>query len=322
MAPISPRKLETRKFGKTGLEITRIGLGTWAIGGGGWAFGWGPQADKPSVEAIHRSLESGINWIDTAPVYGTGHAEEVVGGAIAGRSPAPYVFTKVSLLWDSRRRVRSSLKAESIRQEADASRRRLGLDVLDLLQVHWPNPEEDIEEGWRALAGLKDEGKVRHIGVSNFSVEQMERAAAIAPVETLQPPYSLVHPEVQDEILPYAKQHGIGVIVYSPMASGLLGGTMTAERVQAMAPDDWRRKDPEFKGARLQRNLALAALLAEIGKEHHASAGEVAIAWTLRNPAVTAAIVGARSAPQVDGFLHASEVRLTQTEVDRLVSFP
>lgn len=322
MEPDVKRVMERRPFGQTGMTISRIGLGTWAIGGGGWAFGWGPQDDEQSAEAIRRALSLRIDWIDTAPVYGTGHSEEVVGATLQGTPEHPHVFTKVSLVWDKNRKVRSSLKAASIRQEVDASLSRLQTDAIDLSQVHWPAPEKDIEEGWRTLAELKDEGKVRHIGVSNFSVEQMERAAAIAPVETLQTPYSLIHPEVEEEILPYARAHGIGVIVYSPMACGLLSGSMTVERVKGLAKDDWRRKDPEFKGKKLARNLALAALLTEMGRDHRATAAEVAIAWTLGNPAVTAAIVGARSASQVDGFIGASKVHLDVHEIDRLSSFP
>jgi aryl-alcohol dehydrogenase-like predicted oxidoreductase len=314
--------MEERELGRTGFTITSVGLGTWAIGGGGWEFGWGPQDDERSVQAIRRAHEKGITWIDTAPAYGTGHAEEVVRTAISGLDPRPRIFTKVSLRWTPDRTITHSLKAGSIREEVEASRRRLGVDTIDLVQVHWPDPEDDIEEGWRTLADLKDRGVVRHIGVSNFDVAQMERVGRIAPVETLQPPYSLVHPEVEEEILPYARTHGIGVIAYSPMACGLLSGTMTAERVARFAPDDWRRRSSDFREPHLSRNLALARLLAEIGRRHRGrSAGEVAIAWTLANPAVTGAIVGARSAEQVDGFVGAMSLRLTPEDLEEIRAF-
>jgi len=304
------------------MQVTPVGLGTWAIGGGGWEFAWGPQDDERSARTIRRAHEQGLNWIDTAPAYGTGHAEEVVGNAVQGLAPSPRVFTKVSLKWTADRRITHSLRADSIRAEVEASRRRLRTSVIDLAQVHWPDPEEDIEEGWRTLADLKDRGLVRHIGVSNFDVAQMERAAAIAPVETLQPPYSLVHPEVESEILPYARAHGIGVIVYSPMGCGLLTGAMTAERVARMPADDWRRRDPEFHEPRLARHQALARLLGEIGERHDGrSAAEVAIAWTLANPAVTAAIVGGRSAEQVDGFAGAMTLRLTKGDLAQIDAF-
>lgn len=315
-------KVETIAFGRTGFRITRVGLGTWAIGGGGWEFAWGPQDDERSVKTIQRASELGINWIDTAPAYGTGHSEEVVGSAIASLDPTPKVFTKVSLLWTADRQIIHSLKADSIRGEVAASRKRLRVETIDLVQVHWPEPEPDIEEGWRTLAELKDEGVVRHIGVSNFNVAQMERVAAIAPVETLQPPYSLVDPAAEKEILPYARAHRIGVIVYSPMGSGLLTGTMTADRVARLPPDDWRRRDPEFQEPRLSRHLALTRVLAEIGGRHGGrSPAEVAIAWTLANPAVSGAIVGARSPDQVEGFAGAMSLRLTPADLAQIQTF-
>ncbi len=321
MSETHEKLTETREFGRTRMHITRVGLGTWAIGGGEWAYAWGPQDDSQSAEAIHRAAQRGINWIDTAPVYGTGHSENVVGNAVARLETRPRVFTKVSLIWDQGRRVRSSLKAESVRSEVAASRERLKVDKIDLCQIHWPEPEKEIEEGWRALADLKDAGEIAHIGVSNFSVGQMERLARIEPVETLQPPFSLIRPEVSKEILPYAQEHHIGVIAYSPMYSGLLSGTMTPERIRAMPGDDWRKRDPEFQEPRLSRNLALSEVLREIGKGHGASPGEVAIAWTLHHPAVTAAIVGGRSAHQVDGFVGAAHLRLTQDDIQRIQSF-
>lgn len=318
MSPTS----ELRDLGATRLRISPVGLGTWAMGGGGWEFGWGPQDDARSSAAIRRALSVGINWLDTAPAYGTGHSEEVVGRSLMGLAEPPYVFTKVSLRWTPDRKIVHDLKARSIRAEVSESLRRLGIDALDLAQVHWPDPPEDIEEAWRTLAELKDKGLVRHIGVSNFDVSQMERAAQIAPVETLQPPYSLVQPEAEREILPYAHAHRIGVIVYSPMGSGLLTGTMTPERVAQFAPDDWRRRDPEFQEPRISRHLALVRLLAEIGQEHGGrSPAEVALAWTLANPHVTAAIAGARSESQVDGFAGAISLRLTRSDLDRIRDF-
>jgi len=310
------------QLGRTGLSITPVGLGTWAIGGGGWEFAWGPQDDERSLKTIRRAHERGLDWIDTAPVYGTGHSEEVVGQAVEGLTPHPHVFTKVSIKWTADRKVTHSLKADSIREEVAASRKRLRTEAIDLVQVHWPDPESDIEEGWRALAELKDQGVVRHIGVSNFDVAQMERAAAIAPVETLQPPYSLVYPEVEKEILPFARTHRIGVIVYSPMGCGLLTGTMTADRVARMPEDDWRRRDTEFQEPRLSRHLALSRLLADIGKRHgDRSSAEVAIAWTLANPAVTGAIAGGRSPEQVDGFAGAMTLRLTKEDLGQVEAF-
>ena len=316
------RNLAVREFGRTGLTITPVGLGTWAIGGGGWAFGWGPQDDDRSVKAIRRACELGVDWIDTAPVYGLGHSEEVVRKGVAELDRRPRIFTKVGFRWGADRKTVNRLKADSIREEVNASRKRLGVDTLDLVQVHWPDPEADIEEGWRTLAELKDQGLVRHIGVSNFDVAQMERAAAVAPVETLQPQYSLVHPEAETEILPYARAHRIGVIAYGPMGYGLLTGTMTAERVARMPRDDWRRRDDEFKEPRLSRHLTLARLLADIGKLHGGrSAAEVAIAWTLANPAVTGAICGGRSAEQVEGYVGAMSLRLTPEDLERIQSF-
>ncbi|MGP8017446.1 MAG: aldo/keto reductase [Thermoplasmata archaeon] len=316
------RNLAVREFGRTGLTITPVGLGTWAVGGGGWAFGWGPQDDARSVAAIRRAGELGFDWIDTAPVYGLGHSEEVVRKGVAEIDRRPKIFTKVGLRWGADRKTFNRLKADSIREEVNASRKRLGVDTIDLVQVHWPEPEPDIEEGWRTLAELKDQGLVRHIGVSNFDVAQMERAAAIAPVETLQPPYSLIHTDVETEILPYARAHRIGVIAYGPMGYGLLTGTMTAERVARMPSDDWRRRDDDFKEPRLSRHLALARLLADIGKQHGGRPpAEVAIAWTLANPAVTGAIAGGRSAEQVEGFAGAMSLRLTTEDLERVQAF-
>jgi aryl-alcohol dehydrogenase-like predicted oxidoreductase len=313
--------MHTKKLGSSDLHITPIGIGAWAIGGGGWAFGWGPQDDDDSIAAIHAALDRGINWIDTAAVYGLGHSEEVVARALKDRSPKPYVFTKCARVWNERGEIGKSLKADSIRREVDASLRRLQVDVIDLYQIHWPEPDEDVEEGWTTMAELKRAGKVRHIGVSNFNASQLQRAQAIAPITSLQPPYSLISPEIEQSILPYAQAHDIGVIVYSPMKSGLLSGAMTRERIAALPPDDFRRKTPNFQEPMLSKNLELADLLRGIGQRHGRTAGEVAIAWTLRHPAVTAAIVGMRNASQVDGVIVAADFRLSPEELAEIESF-
>jgi aryl-alcohol dehydrogenase-like predicted oxidoreductase len=296
------------------MELTPIGVGAWAMGGGGWAFAWGPQDDNESIAAIHAALDGGVNWIDTAAVYGLGHSEEVVARALAGRASRPYVFTKCERVWNEAGEITGSLKAASLRRECEASLRRLKVDALDLYQIHWPQPDEDIEEGWTTLAKLQEEGKVRWIGVSNFDARQLERCRRIAPITSLQPPYSAISPEAQDEDLPYCRRHGIGAIVYSPMKSGLLTGTMTRERVEAFPQDDFRRRAPAFQEPALSRNLELAEVMKRIGARHGRTAGEVAIAWTLRHPAVTAAIVGMRSARQVEGVIGALEFRLSDEE--------
>jgi len=313
--------MQTKQLGNSDLRITPIGIGAWAMGGGDWAFGWGHQEDAESIAAIHAALDRGVNWIDTAAVYGLGHSEEVVAKALEGRSKKPYVFTKCERVWDDRRQIGKSLKADSIRRECEASLRRLKIDVIDLYQIHWPEPEQDIEEGWRTMAELKKAGKVRNIGVSNFNVEQMKRARAIAPIASLQPPYSIISPEIEEKILPYAGANNIGVLVYSPMKSGLLAGAMTKERVAALPSDDFRRSTPNFQEPKLSRNLALADLLREIGKRHGRTTGEVAIAWTLRRPEVTAAIVGMRSAKQVDGVIGATDFRLSREEIGEIEAF-
>ncbi len=312
--------MHTRQLGKTDIQITPIGFGAWAIGGGDWSFGWGSQDDKDSIAAIRHSLDMGINWIDTAAVYGLGHSEEVVGEAIKERK-RPYIFTKCSLVWGEDRKQYSSLKADSIQRECEASLKRLGVDYIDLYQIHWPNPESELEEGWGKMADLKKQGKVRAIGVSNFNVEQMKRIQKIAPIDSLQPPYSLVHPDVQNEILPFCEQNNIGVIVYSPMQSGLLTGRMTKKRVQQMPDNDWRKKSPDFEGERLERNLKLADMLTDIGYPHNVTAGVVAVAWTLSNSAVTGAIVGGRSSYQVNDNLPAAEFRLRPSELADINKF-
>ncbi|MBN3963214.1 aldo/keto reductase [Nostoc sp. NMS8] len=313
--------MQTKQLGNSELHITPIGFGAWAIGGGGWAFGWGTQDDQESIEAINRALDLGVNWIDTAAIYGLGHSEEVVAKALKGRSSRPYVFTKCSMIWDEKGEIGRSLKADSVRREVEDSLRRLEIETIDLYQIHWPNPDSDIEEGWTTLAKLKDEGKVRYIGVSNFNVEQLKRIQEIAPVTSLQPPYSLVKPDVDKEILPFAKENNIGVIVYSPMQSGLLTGAITPERVANLPDDDWRKNSSEFQEPRLSRNLKLVEVLQHIGQQHDRSPGEVAIAWTLNNPAVTAAIVGGRNSKQVEGIIGAGEFRLNQQELDKITDF-
>lgn len=313
--------MKKRRFGNTGMNITPIGFGSWAIGGAGWSHGWGPQDDNRAVEAVERAVELGINWIDTAAVYGLGHSEELIGKVLAGLKNKPLVFTKCSLVWNDNRRIGNSLKADSIRRECEASLKRLNVDAIDLYQVHWPHPEHDIEEGWRTMAELKEEGLVRHIGVSNFNVEQMQRAHAIAPIESLQPPYSMLRRAIETDILPFCLEQNIGVIVYSPMLSGMLSGAMTRERALNLPPDDWRRNNKEFQEPRLNYNLELVELLKKTGKKHGLSAGEVAVAWTLRHPAVTAAIVGGRSAEQVEGTIGAAEMTFTQEEAREIETF-
>lgn len=302
----------TKQLGNSDLQLTHIGFGAWAIGGGNWQFGWGSQDDDESVAAIRRAIDAGMNWIDTAAVYGLGHSEEVVARALEGVSEKPYVFTKCSMTWGEDRQIVRSLK--SIRQECEASLRRLKLETIDLYQVHWPMPDEEIEEGWATMADLQREGKVRWIGVSNFNVAQMERALKIAPITSLQPPYSMLNRTNEAEILPFCQQHGIGIINYSPMQSGLLTGKMTKERVANFPDDDFRKKAKAFQEPQLTKNLALADTLKQIGTRHNVEAGVVAIAWTLHNPAITAAIVGGRSPQQVDGVLPAATFRLSEED--------
>jgi aryl-alcohol dehydrogenase-like predicted oxidoreductase len=310
--------MEKRQLGDSDLHITAIGIGAWAIGGGGWEGSMGPQNDGDSVPAIHTALDHGINWIDTAALYGLGHSEEMVARALDRYTPRPYIFTKCERVWDEKARVGASLKANSIRQECEASLRRLKTDVIDLYQIHWPEPDQDIEEGWTELARLKQEGKVRYIGVSNFTVVQMKRAQSIAPITSLQPPYAVVRREIEGEILPFCASERIGVIVYSPMYAGLLTGAMTKQRVSDFLPEDWRRNLPGFKEPALSRNLRLVELLRTIGRRHGRTPGEVAIAWTLHHPAVTGAIVGFRSRQQVAGIIGAGEFRLPPAEIDEI----
>lgn len=305
--------MNTKKLGNSDLEITPVGFGAWAIGGSGWEFAWGDQDDKASVAAIHRGLELGVNWIDTAAVYGMGHSEEVVARALKTWSgPSPYVFTKCGLLGDEQGYVHRNLKAASIRRECENSLRRLKVNAIDLYQIHWPS--EDLEEGWEEMARLQKEGKVRWIGVSNFDADQLGRAERISEITSLQPPYSLIRREIETEILPYCQSHGIGVIVYSPMQSGLLTGAMTRERVAKLPESDWRSRDPEFREPKLSENLALVERLRKVGEKYGRPPGQVAVAWVLRNPAVTAAIVGARNAQQVEKNVGAAELQLTDDD--------
>jgi aryl-alcohol dehydrogenase-like predicted oxidoreductase len=308
-------QLATTTLGSTGMQITRVGFGAWAIGGAGWQFGWGPQRDEESVAAVRHAVEQGVNWIDTAAAYGFGHSEEVVGKAISGLARKPYIFTKCSRIEGPDGTVTSSLKRDSVLREAEASLTRLGVDAIDLYQIHWPRPAADIEEGWAALAELKERGLVRHIGVSNFDAEQLRRIGQLAPVETLQPPYSLIDRSAEESILPYAGQAGIGVIVYSPMGSGMLTGAMTRDRIASLPASDWRSRDPRFTEPRLTRHLQLVTRLAQVAERHGATPGAVAIAWTLRNPAVDGAIVGFRSPAQVDPLLPAAGLTLSDEDV-------
>jgi aryl-alcohol dehydrogenase-like predicted oxidoreductase len=316
--------MKTRKLGNSDLHITPVGYGAWAIGGSGWQFAWGSQDDNDSIAAIHRALELGVNWIDTAAVYGLGHSEEVVARALKSwPGPRPYVFTKCGLRWDADGNVRKVLNADSIRHEVEDSLRRLSVEVIDLYQIHWP-PDPDsaeLEEGWSTFASLQRQGKVRWIGVSNFAVQQLRRAQDVASVTSLQPRYSLVHREVEDQVLPYCSRENIGVIVYSPMASGLLTGAMTRDRAAKLSKDDWRRTHPDFTEPNLSRNLALVERLHQIARRHNRSAGEAAIAWTLHNAAVTGAIVGARNAQQAEGVMRAGELRLTNEDVSAIETF-
>ncbi|HEY4050355.1 MAG TPA: aldo/keto reductase [Acidobacteriaceae bacterium] len=311
--------METRTLGNSDLNLTRIGFGAWAIGGGDWSNSWGPQDDNDSIAAIHKALDLGINWIDTAPAYGRGHSEEVVAKALKTTSHKPYVFTKCAMRWDSKGELYHSLK--EIRREVEDSIRRLQLETIDLYQIHWPNPDSDIEEGWSTMADLQREGKVRWIGVSNFSVAQMERALTIAPISSNQPPYSMINRTAEPEILPFSLQNGIGTINYAPMHSGLLTGAMSKERVAAFPENDFRRNAKNYQEPLLARNLAIADLLKTIGARHEVAAGVIAIAWTLHNSAVTAAIVGGRNAKQVEGVIPAMNFRLPEAEYAEINEF-
>jgi aryl-alcohol dehydrogenase-like predicted oxidoreductase len=301
------------------MEITPIGFGAWAVGGGDWQFSWGPQDDQDSIAAIHKALDLGVNWIDTAAVYGLGHSEEVVARALKETSHKPYVFTKCGLVWNEEREVLNDLK--QIRREVEDSLRRLQVEAIDLYQVHWPKPDEDVEEAWGVMADLRKEGKVRWIGVSNFNVSQMERAMKIAPITSNQPPYSMLNRSVEDEILPFCEKNGIGTISYAPMHSGLLTGAMTKERVANFPEDDFRRRAKNYQEPLLSRNLGVAEFIGEIGRRHGVSAGVVAIAWVLHHSAITGAIVGGRSAKQVEGISPAASFRLPEEEFQEIQTY-
>jgi aryl-alcohol dehydrogenase-like predicted oxidoreductase len=307
--------LATTAFGRTGMEITRVGFGAWAIGGADYDWGWGSQDDDDSIAAIHRALDLGVNWVDTAAQYGFGHSEAVVGRAIAGLHERPYVFTKGGQPEGPNRTTTQSLKRDSLRRELEGSLSRLGLDAVDLYQIHWPTPDAEIEEGWSTLVELKEEGLARHIGVSNFSVEQLRRAQAIAPVETLQPSYSLISRGVEEDVLPYAEREGIGVIVYSPMGSGLLTGAMTRDRISSLPDDDWRKHDARFQEPRLSDALSIVERLRVVAERHGVSVGAASVAWTLRTAAVNGAIVGFRRPGQVDPILAAANLELGDEDV-------
>lgn len=311
--------MNTRPLGNSDLNITPIGFGAWALGGP-WQFGWGPQEDQDSIAALHRALELGVNWIDTAPAYGLGHSEEVVARALADwRGPRPYVFTKCGMVWNAQGKVDYSLREASVRRECEESLRRLKVEVIDLYQVHWPADDlAETEEGWRTLAALQKEGKVHWIGASNFNTEELERVQAIAPGTSLQPPYSLINRAVESGQLPWCEANHVGVIVYSPMGSGLLTGAMTKERVTKLPPDDWRRNNAEFQEPKLSKNLALVERLRAVAERHGRTPGQAAVAWTLRLPVVTGAIVGARNAAQVEGVMGAGDWRLTPEEISKI----
>ena len=310
--------MQMRKLGNSDMQITPVGYGAWAVGGSGWDFAWGAQDDNDSIAAIHRSLELGVNWIDTAAVYGIGHSEEIVARALREwKGARPYVFTKCVMRWDKNGRVTKVHNADSIRLECEDSLRRLQVDVIDLYQIHWP-PEDNgpgLEESWQTLTALQKEGKVRWIGVSNFAVPQLQRAEKITAVTSLQPPYSLLRRRIESEILPHCERGGIGVIVYSPMLSGLLTGAMTRERAANLPADDWRRNNPEFREPKLSQNLELVERLKKVGVRYNAAAGAIAIAWTLRLPVVTGAIVGARNAKQAEGVMRAGEIKLSAQDL-------
>jgi aryl-alcohol dehydrogenase-like predicted oxidoreductase len=314
--------LPTRPLGTSGLTLTTVGFGAWAAGGGGWSFGWGPQDDSASIAAMRHAVERGVNWIDTAAVYGLGHSEEVVGQFLRTLAPAdrPYVFTKCGLEWDPHDRMkvsRRTLEPDSIRRECEVSLRRLGVERIDLYQFHWPDEGGvPVEDSWDTMTRLVEQGKVRAVGVSNFSVELLERCETRRHVDSLQPPFSMIKRDVAGAQLPWCAAHGTGVISYSPMQSGILTDTFSADRVAAFAPDDWRRRGLEFKSPNLERNLLLRDALKPIAAKHQTTVGAVAIAWVLTWPGITGAIVGARSAEQVNGWLPAASLVLDSQDLD------
>jgi aryl-alcohol dehydrogenase-like predicted oxidoreductase len=314
--------MQQRQLGKTDMQLTTVGLGTWAMGGP-WQFGWGPQDDDEAVAAVVTALEKGINWIDTAPAYGLGHSEELVGQALRQTKHQPYIATKCGLLWNDKKEKVSCLKRDSIRRECLASLERLGIDVIDLYQMHWPEPDEEIEGAWEEMALLAQESKVRYLGASNFTVAQLERVAKIHPVAALQPPYSMLQRSVEDELLAYCAEHEIGVVVYSPMHRGLLTGSFSAERLAQLAPDDHRLRHPDFQEPRFSAILALVEQLKQIAQRRGHTSAQLAISWVLRRPEVTAAIVGARRPAQIVETAPAGDWNLSDediTEIEQLLA--
>jgi aryl-alcohol dehydrogenase-like predicted oxidoreductase len=310
--------MRKRKLGWTDLELTVIGFGSWALGGGGWESGWGPQDDEESIAAIHRALDLGINWIDTAAVYGLGHSEEIIAKALRGMSEKPIIATKCGLVWNEKGEVFGCLKRDSIRKEVEDSLKRLEVEVIDLYQIHWPDPDPDIEEAWSTMADLVKEGKIRYAGVSNFNVEQMKRIEKIHPIASLQPPYSMIMRDIEKEILPYCAEKNMGVIVYSPMQKGLLTGKFTPERVKNLPPDDHRRSDPQFNEPLLSINLELVEKLKPIAEKHGRTLAQLAIAWVLRRPEVTAAIVGTRRPSQIEETFPAGDWELAAEDIEAI----
>jgi len=314
--------MSIRKLGNSDLQITPVGFGAWAIGGAGYEFAWGAQDDQDSIAAIHKALELGVNWIDTAPVYGMGHSEDVVAQALQSwKGKRPYLFTKCVLRWDEKGKVHQDFSPASIRQECEDSLRRLQVEAIDLYQMHWPpsdNNQQKLTEAWKTMAALKQEGKVRWIGVSNFNAEQLQFTAKIAPITSLQPPYSIIRRAIEEKVLPECEKHGIGVISYAPMASGLLTGAMTRERAAALPADDFRSRNPEFREPRLSKNIELVERLRKVGDRHGVNPGSVAIAWVLRNPVISGAIVGARNAKQAEGVMRAGELKLSSEEIKEI----
>ena len=317
--------LPRRKLGKTDMEISSVGLGSWALGGGGWAHGWGPQDDEQSIRAIEHAVELGINWIDSAAIYGLGHSEEIVGSALKAvpQSRRPYVFTKCGLIWDESNRMadeRRTFTPETVRTEVEASLHRLGVDIIDLYQVHWPPTEDgyNVQEGWGAMASLVREGKVRAIGVSNFDIPHLEICEAVRHVDSLQPPFSVIHREAGEELIPWCKDNETGVIVYSPMQSGLLTDRFSEEQLVQLPDEDWRHQSPDFQLPALRANLSLRDSLRLVAADHHVSVSAIAIAWTIAWPGVTGAIVGGRSPEQIDGWIAGGSITLTSTDIDRI----
>jgi aryl-alcohol dehydrogenase-like predicted oxidoreductase len=312
--------VQKKRLGNSDMDLSPIGIGAWAMGGEGWPFAWGPQDDRDSLDAIDAAVDCGMNWIDVSPVYGLGHAEEIVGRAMARHRHRLFVFTKCGIVPNEERKLRSHLNAASVRRECETSLRRLNVDVIDLYQIHWPNPDHELEDGWGEVLRLKEEGKIRWAGGSNFKVEHLDRCRRFAELTSLQPPYSILAPDAATDLFPYCQRHDIGVIVYSPMKSGLLSGSMTRERIASLPATDFRRKAGHFKEPELTRNLELVELLKTIGARHGRSAGEVAVAWTLHHPAVTGAIVGFRARRQIAGIAGALEFRLTDDEMNEIAA--